>query len=133
MIRRWLQRRVWTPRVSARAWLPDGCRLHVLPALGAGSVSHALPVPAGACPVSRNPIGGTLEVSYRPASVVAEVVSLHQLLSYATTEHPEGARSMEGLACWIRREVALALGVPVAVRLTLTIMPGPQVYEVRCE
>lgn len=127
---RWLHRlcRPWRPVVSARAWRPPGCQLHVLPAQGAGQVEHRVPVPPGACPVSRNPISGDAVVRYQPADVVAEVVSLHQLVQLAAT--PGTSRNVEGLAAWLHGQCRLALGVPVEVELTLHVRPGPQVYKV---
>ena len=131
MVWRHILRRPWRPVVSARAWQPPGCLLHVLPAQGAAQVEHHVPVPAGACPVSGNPLSGEVVVRYQPTALVAEVVSLHQLVVYgATPTNPGTARNVEGLAAWLHRECGRALGVPVEVELTLHVRPGPQVYKV---
>lgn len=118
----------WTPVVSARAWRRAGGTLHVLAAQGAGMVEHRIPVPPGACPVSRNPLSGEVIVRYRPLDVVAEVVSLYQFVQGAAS--PGGSRNVEGLAQQIHQECRAALGVDVTVELTLRVQPGPQTYVV---
>lgn len=131
VLHRLLAGRVWRhPFVTARATRPEGCQLHVLPALGAASVEHVLKVPRGACPVSGNPRSGRLRVQYRPGAVVLEIVSLEVLLQRAAREHPPLARSIEELARLLHAETRLALGVAVQVELDLIVEPGPQRYRV---
>ena len=123
----------WSPFITRRAVQPAGCRLHVLPALGASRVVHVLSVPRGACPVSRNPLGGSVRITYRPRDVVAEIVSLDQLVKHGARVNPGQARSVEGLGAWLHGELVRALGVEAELVLTVEVMPGPQSYEVRFE
>ena len=56
---------------------PTPTRLAVVHAYGASGTVHELAVPRGACPVSGNPLSGTLRVEYT-ATVSVEVVTLHE-------------------------------------------------------
>ena len=113
--------------ISRRAILPEGCHVHVMPSGGVLDVEHRLSAPVGSCPVSGNPISGTVIVQYEPAAYVAEAVSLHQLVTAA----PARTRSVEGLCVHLATELARALSCVVTVELDLLIQPGPQVYRVR--
>jgi hypothetical protein len=64
------------------------------------------------------------------ARLVAEVVSLHQLVQHAARAPVPRANNVEGMAQWLRAQAEAALGVPVEVELVLTVRPGPQVYRV---
>lgn len=62
---------------------PSGALLRTVEAFGANQVTHVLDVPRGACPVSGNPLSGTLTLSYQPTDRVIEVVTLHAVLRWA--------------------------------------------------
>ena len=94
------------------------------------SVAHLLRVPSGACPFSRNPVLGLARLTYAPAGLTLEVVALHRYMQEivrAAAGHP---RSVEGLAERIVVDASAAVGVPVAVELTLLVRPW-QVLRVR--
>lgn len=112
--------------VTTTATSTPGRRLQTVPAHGATRIRHALPAPAGACPVSHNPLSGTVTISYRPAGAALEVVSLANALAWASGRNDGAPRSVEQLAAWLAEEARAVLGVPVAVRLDLIINPGPQ-------
>ena len=101
-------------------------RMKVVPSHGSSRIRHILPMPVGACPVSRNPISGTVAIAYRPPGMALEVVSLADALAWATGRNEGAPRSVEELAAWLAREACASLGAPVAVRLDLIINPGPQ-------
>lgn len=113
-------------RITATATPAAGTRLHVVGSCGVRIVRHELPAPIGACPFSGNPIGGSVSVTYRPAAVVVEVVSLHDALRWACSGQPGAPRSVEALAFWLCDQVHRACGVRVRVRLNLSVNPGPQ-------
>lgn len=121
---------MWTPIISSRAKVLDGCSVAVLPNEGAGPVSLWSPFPRDACPVSGNPILGAVHITYRPGRYVLEVVSVHRLVQRA--RHEPAAQSIEAAALWLRQELTKAAGVPVVVELWLLVRPGPQLYRVRC-
>lgn len=110
-------------RMAART---AGRRILTVPAHRSGRIRHILPAPAGACPISGNPLSGSVTLAYRPAGVALEVVSLAAALAWATGRNEGAPRSVEELAAWLAEEACAVLGVPVAVRLDLTVNPGPQ-------
>lgn len=118
----------WRPFVSSRADMRSA--LATMPAQGIAEVAHIVPVPRGACPISGNPLRGEARFRYRPSLLVAEVVSLHQMVQHAARAPAPGANNVEGMAQWLRAQAEAALGVPVEVELALTVRPGPQVYRV---
>lgn len=120
------------PVVSARAVVPEGCLVAVLPTAGVAQVDLWLPFPRGACPVSGNPILGAVHVSYQPRDAVVELVSTHRLVQRAGRSPTTDAQSVEGAARWLHDELERAVGVPVIVELWLLVRPGPQLYRVRC-
>ena len=113
-------------KITKMAVAHDGSRLLTVESNGAHRVRHEVPVPPGACPVSRNPISGVAIIIYRPAGCVLEVVSITQALAWATGGGDGAPRSVEQLAAWLARECMVSLGVAVAVRVDLQINPGPQ-------
>ena len=123
---RWLR-----PFISRRAVATGEVGLHVLSAMGAASVEHVLNMPRGACPVSKNPVSGTIRIAYQPTQVVIELVSLHRVVEHAARHNPDEARSVEGLARWLHRQLEAAVDVPVVVELDVVVMPGRQRYRVR--
>lgn len=120
------------PFVSARAWVPDGCSVAVLPVAAGVRVDLWVLFPRGACPVSGNPILGLARVQYVTSALVAELVSVRQLVVRAGRSPVAAAQSVEGCAAWISAEISRAVGVPVAVTLLLLVRPGPQLYRVTC-
>lgn len=118
----------WRAFVSSRA--DTRAALATMPAQGIAEVEHVVPVPRGACPVSGNPLRGEARLRYRPSILVAEMVSLYQLVQRAARAPALGANNVEGMAQWLRAQAEAALGVPVEVELVLTVRPGPQVYRV---
>ncbi|MEK7381665.1 MAG: hypothetical protein AAB262_00070 [Elusimicrobiota bacterium] len=74
--------------------------LRTVAAVGIAEVQHVLQVPRGACPVSGNPLSGTLTLTYQPAGRAIEVVSLHDALAWACSAAPGAPRSVEELAGW---------------------------------
>jgi hypothetical protein len=112
--------------VTLRSRAAGSAGLRVVVAHHVTRIDHVLRVPHGACPVSRNPIGGTLTLGYVPAGSALEVVSLHAALAWACSGQPGAPRSAEELAAWAARESAKALGVPVVATLDLTLRPGRQ-------
>lgn len=112
--------------ITTTASQADGTRLHTVKAHDVALVRHELPIPVGACPVSRNPESGTVAIEYRPDRVVAEVVSLHDALAWACSGHQDAPRSVEALAMWLCDQLHRACGVAVRVRLDLQVRPGPQ-------
>jgi hypothetical protein len=112
--------------VTRRSASVDASLLRTLPAEGVARVEHVLRVPRGACPVSGNPLSGSLTISYDPAGLVLEVVSLDHALRWACSGAPGAPRSAEALAAWAATTARPAVGVPVRVRLDLTLRPGGQ-------
>ncbi len=112
-----------------------GEHLRVVQAFDAGRVEHVLAVPKGACPVSGNPLSGTLSLTYAPKSGpsggVLEAVSLYDTLNWACSGVPGAPRSVEELARFMARAASAALDVPVEARLDLVIRPGSQRLIVR--
>jgi hypothetical protein len=121
-----LLRRLLRVPVTLRSRVAGSAGLRVVAAHHVSRIDHVLRVPRGACPVSRNPIGGTLAISYMPAGSALEVVSLHNALVWACSGGAGAPRSAEELSAWAARESAKALGVPVTVTLDLTLRPGRQ-------
>lgn len=105
---------------------PAGVLLRTVDAHGVAEVAHVLSVPPGACPVSGNPLSGTLTLRYQPGAVVVEVVTLHAALAWACSGAPGAPRSVEALAGWAAREVSGAVGVPVVAVVDLVVRPGRQ-------
>jgi len=119
--------------ITRRSGAVDGSLLRLVDAAGATRIEHVLTVPRGACPVSRNPLGGTLTLSYEPAGRALEVVSLHDALAWACGPAKGSPTSAEGLALWAAKTAAAALGVPVTARLVLLLRPGNQTLTVESE
>lgn len=123
----------WRPTVTRRATRTyGGAHIFVVPATGIALVRHTLPAPRGACPVSRNPVGGTVQISYVPKDTSLEVVSLQSALGWACARNPGAPQSVEQLARWLATEANLALGVQVRVVVDLQVRPGPQQLLVEC-
>ncbi len=120
-----LFRRLFRVPVTTRS-RPTGAILRTVDATGTAEVLHTLHVPRGACPVSGNPLSGTITVSYHPIFCSLEAVSLHDALLWACSRAPTAPRSVESLATWMAGEAARAVGVPVVVDLDLIIRPGHQ-------
>ena len=120
-----LLRRLFAIPVTSRSSFAGGC-LRSVPSHGASEVVHVLAVPPGACPVSGNPLSGTLTLRYQPAAVVIEVVTLHEALGLACSAAPGAPRSVEALASWAAKEASTAVGVPVIATLDLIVRPGRQ-------
>jgi hypothetical protein len=118
--------------ITSQAVAIPGTRIRLVPSHGARHVTHELPMPVAACPVSRNPLSGTVRVEYSRALGALEVVSLHDALAWACSGDPDAPRSVESLADWLARECRIAVGVPVTVTLDLVVNPGPQRLVVRC-
>ena len=93
-------------------------------------VAHLLRVPSGACPFSRNPMLGLARLTYAPAGLTLEVVALHRYMQEIVRPASDHPRSVEGLATRIALDASAAVGVPVAVELTLLVRPW-QVLRVR--
>jgi hypothetical protein len=121
-----LLRHLFRVPVTLRSRTAGSAGLRVVGAHDVSRIEHILRVPRGACPVSRNPLGGTLTLTYSPAGAALEVVSLHGALAWACSGRAGAPRSAEELAAWAARESANALGVPVTVTLDLTLRPGRQ-------
>lgn len=101
----------------------DSGRLKVLPSHGAARITHIIPVPVGACPRSRNPLSGDLELSYRPQTKVVEIVSLHQFMRDACDAGEGKPRSAESLARYVAAACAEALDRTVAYRMRIEVRP----------
>lgn len=112
--------------ITTRSIRADGCRVAGVPAHGARVVTHELPVRPGACPVSRNPLRGTLRICYAPAGLVAEVVTLFDAWAWAQSGADAAPKSAEQLAAWIGSEVATAVEVRVRAELDIVVNPGEQ-------
>jgi hypothetical protein len=93
-------------------------------------VAHLLRVPSGACPFSRNPVLGLARLTYASAGLTLEVVALHRYMQEIVRPAVDHPRSVEGLAARIAADASAAVGVPVAVELTLLVRPW-QVLRVR--
>lgn len=122
--------------ITSTASVIEGTRVQTVPAHCADIVIHELPMVVGACPVSRNPVSGTVRVRYAPRSgpdpwVVCEVVSLHEALAFACSGDETAPRSVESLAAWLGDQVFKAVRVRVRVELDLMVLPGPQRLIVR--
>lgn len=105
---------------------PAGALLHTVASFGVGNVVHELPAPRGACPVSGNPLSGTVRISYDPADRTLEVVALLDTLRWAASGADGAPRSVEAMAVWLAKESAGAVGVRVAVVLDFIVRPGRQ-------
>lgn len=126
-------RRLFRVPVTLRSRGAGAAGLRVVAAHNVSHIEHILRVPRGACPVSRNPLSGTLSISYQPTGVSLEVVSLHDAIAWACNGGPGAPRSAEELALWVARTCCDALGVPVSVGLRLILRPGYQVLSVNAE
>ena len=118
--------------MAARAMIPISNRarlsglLYVFDLPGVVEIGHVLDIPSGMCPVSGNPICGTIELRYR-AAVAVEVVSLHQLVQQARHASP---KTFEGWCAYVAQVVASAAGVPVEYSASAKVNPGPQTLRV---
>jgi len=90
------------------------------------TIGHVLDIPSGMCPMSGNPLRGTIELEYA-APVAVEVVSLHQLVQQAQHESP---KTFEGWCAYVANAVASAVRVPVRYSATAQVNPGPQTLRV---
>lgn len=105
---------------------PAGALLRTVESFGVASVVHELRAPRGACPVSGNPLSGTVRISYAPVGCVLEVVALLDALAWAASGADGAPRSVEAMAHRLAAECGAAVGVPVVVVLDLVIRPGRQ-------
>ena len=112
-------------KITDRA-TPTPTGLHTMPSDGASTVRHRLSVPVGACPFSRNPLRGWIEIRYAPAGKVLEVVSLHAYILWCAGAGEGAPQSAEGIAARVAADCAAALGTPARVMLVLMVRPGPQ-------
>lgn len=112
-------------KITDRA-IPDSTGLYTMPSEGAGVIRHRLSVPVGACPFSRNPIRGWIEIRYTPAGRALEVVSLHGYIQWCAGAGEGAPQSAEGIAARVHSDCAAALGCGVRVVLVLLVRPGPQ-------
>ena len=107
---------------------PSG--LATVPAAGICTSTHIVPVPSGACPVSRNPILGVAILRYEPVGCALEVVALTDYMRQIVRPLPGHPRNVEGLAARIAVDAGAALGCPVSVELILLVWPL-QILRVR--
>jgi hypothetical protein len=126
-------RRLLRVPLTRRSAAVADSHLRVVSSYGAARVEHVLHVPRGACPVSGNPLSGTLSIAYTPTAQVLEVVSLFNALQWACSGTAGAPRSVEELAAWFARQCASAVGAPVIVALDLVVRPGRQALRVRSE
>lgn len=124
-------RRLCRVPVTARS-RPAGAFLRTVDGAGISEVVHVLQVPRGACPVSGNPLSGTLTLTYTPAGRTIEVVSLFDAIAWACSGAPGAPRSVEELATWAAAESSAAVGGPVTLTADLLLRPGQQRLVVRC-
>lgn len=100
-----------------------------LPAAFCGIECHTLALPDGCCPVSKNPVqGSVITIVYKPRHVVLDVLSIPAYLrSYRgglKDEHGKIiVRDMEGMVDRIAEDCCTALGVPVRVYANLLLNP----------
>lgn len=120
---RWIPR-WWRIPVTTRARFVG--RLAVVPAPGIRAVVHTVRIPRGACPVSGNPLSGTLTLQYTPSGYTIEVVSLAAAMRWACSGSASAPRSVEDLAAWAAREAAVAVGVRVVAVVDVVVRPGRQ-------
>lgn len=86
-------------------------------------VTHTLPLPS-CCPVSGNPLpGSAVRIRYRARGKVLEVYDLKRYLEGFMGGWGQ-VRTMEGMVQQIADDAAQAVGVPVAVRASLSLHPG---------
>lgn len=95
------------------------------PGLRLGVVVHRLDIPTGGCPVSSNPLRGTLQVSYQPGTEVLEVVSLHAMVQQAFTE----AGGLEEALIWLGIALRRTGVHGLHIALSAELRPGPQKIE----
>lgn len=100
--------------------------LSTVDAHGVSTVRHVLRVPPGACPVSGNPLSGTISIEYAPSGKAIEVVTLHDALLWACSGVGAAPRSVEELAAWMAGQASAAVGCPCVVVLDLLVRPGRQ-------
>jgi hypothetical protein len=112
--------------ITARAGFTPDSRFATVSSFGSSRIRHVAPIPAGACPISNNPVSGTATIVYRPNLRALEAVSVMHAITWAASGVAGAPRSVEELANWIAHQAAAATGVAIAVRLDLIINPGPQ-------
>ena len=112
-------------KITDRA-TPTPTGLHTMPSGGAAVIRHRLSVPVGACPFSRNPIRGWIEIRYAPAGKGLEVVSLYSYVLWCAGAGEGAPQSAEGIAARVAADCTAALGTPARVTLVLMVRPGPQ-------
>ncbi len=112
-------------KITDRA-TPEPSGLYSMPSEGASAIRHRLPVPVGACPFSRNPIRGWIEIRYIPAGRALEVVALDRYIRWCAGGGEGAPMSAEGIAARVQADCAAALGCDVRVMLVLLVRPGPQ-------
>lgn len=98
------------------------------------TVCNIVDIPDSCCPVSKNPKGGTLALTYQPEKWVIEVYSLRELTrrfvgGFDATEHYPAERNMEGMVELIAQMVADALGVDVSFRADVLLDCGRMIVE----
>lgn len=120
-------------KVTVRAAFIEEGGIGRLPAHGASRIQHVLPFPVAACPVSRNPVEGTVTVTYMPrAGHVLEVVSLMERLQRLCAPAPGNPQSVEEVARALANICARTAEVRVRVHVDVTVLPGPQQLRVTC-
>lgn len=98
------------------------------------TVCNIVDLPASCCPVSKNPKGGTLALTYQPEKWVLEVYSLRELArrfigGFDATEHYPAERNMEGMVELIAQMVADAVGTEVSFRADVLLDCGRMIVE----
>lgn len=98
------------------------------------TLCNIVDLPADCCPVSKNPKGGTLALTYQPDKWVVEVYSLRDLAQrfvggFDSTEHYPAERNMEGMAELIAQMVADAIGVDVSFHADVLLDCGRMIIE----
>lgn len=112
-------------KITDRA-TPADAGLYTMPSEGASIIRHRLAVPVGACPFSRNPIRGWIQIAYQPAGRALEVVALDRYIRWAAGGGDGAPASAEAIAARVHGDCAAALGCTVRVMLVLIVRPGPQ-------
>jgi hypothetical protein len=98
------------------------------------TLCNIVDLPVCCCPISKNPRGGTLSLTYQPDKWVVEVYSLRELAQrfvggFDATEHYPAERNMEGMAELIAQMVADAVGTDVCFRADVLLDCGRMIVE----
>lgn len=98
------------------------------------SICNIVEIPSSCCPITKNPKGGTISLTYSPEQRVIEVYSLRELArrfvgGFDATDHYPAERNMEGMVELMAQMVADAVGVDVSFSASIVLDCGQMIVS----